>query len=304
MKRFLKQPDRIFGTICQLGMRWNSRYHQRRGVDTGVEVADEDWDNLLILDGCRYDLFEQVWDGDETIKRYNSGASASFEFIEKQFLDRELHDTVYITANPHAHQIPDDVFHSIVSLLETAWDDELGTVLPEDASRVARQVADDFPNKRYIIHFMQPHFPFIGEIGRELSQGGITPENCEPINDESQIWKRLQYRELDTDLETIWEAYRENLEVVLSEARDLAGSLQGKSVITTDHGNLVGDRMSPIPVRGFGHPPSLYLPELVEIPWVEITRGSRRDIVEEGPQGGVRTADSNVEDRLEALGYR
>jgi len=41
----------------------------------------------------------------------------------------------------------------------------------------------------------------------------------------------------------VWEAYNENLDIVLTEIEALLDELDGKSVITADHGNLVGERL-------------------------------------------------------------
>jgi len=35
-------------------------------------MMNEDWDICIILDGCRYDLFDEVWDGDEEVNKVES----------------------------------------------------------------------------------------------------------------------------------------------------------------------------------------------------------------------------------------
>lgn len=304
IERFLRRPERLLGTLSQVGMELNSLYYKYRGIDFDSPFVESDWDNLLILDGCRYDLFDEVCECDGQLFRRVSGASESSEFIERQFLNRELHDIVYITANPYSYIIPDGVFHAVISLLETAWDEDLGTVRPDEAAEVAREVSNKFPNKRYIVHFMQPHFPFIGETGLKFSQGKITSTDQETDDQTPQIWKQLQYRESGVDPDTVWNAYRENLELVLPVAIELAEYLGGKSVLTSDHGNLIGDRMWPVPLRGYGHPRGLYLSKLVEVPWFETMHGPRRETFSEDPEVGDRTIEDNINDRLNALGYR
>jgi hypothetical protein len=78
--------------------------------------------------------------------------------------------------------------------------------------------------------------------------------------------------------------------------------LDGKTVITADHGNLVGERLSPVPVKGYGHPGYLRKDELVLVPWMELEYDSRREIVAESP--AEDTAQPEVDkEKLEALGY-
>lgn len=56
-------------------------YFQLRGT-TGCHIVEEDWDNLIILDGCRYDLLKK-----ETLYQGNSKRrsvdSATPEFLKK-----------------------------------------------------------------------------------------------------------------------------------------------------------------------------------------------------------------------------
>ena len=58
--------------------------------------------------------------------------------------------------------------------------------------------------------------------------------------------------------------------------RTLIESLDGKTVVTSDHGNLFGRRLWPIPLQKYGHPPGLRFPELIEVPWHETPFENRR----------------------------
>jgi len=40
----------------------------------------------------------------------------------------------------------------------------------------------------------------------------------------------------------------------------------GKSVITSDHMNLLGERLFPVPTKGYVHPIGLHKPELLKVP--------------------------------------
>jgi hypothetical protein len=92
---------------------------------------------------------------------------------------------------------------------------------------------------------------------------------------------------------------------VLPYIEDLLSELGGKTVVTSDHGNLLGERTSPIPVRDWGHPLSLYAEELVSVPWVTFGNGERREIVAEIlEKESSQTTDEVVTERLEQLGYK
>ena len=281
----------------------NLVFRLREGA--GTRVMAEDWDNLLILDGCRYDMFVDRIDLNGILESRVSLGSSSEEFMERNFVNEQFHDTVYVSANPFIPKLSlnESTFHAVIDLLDD-WDNELQTIRPDSVSEAAREAYEQYPDKRLIVHFMQPHAPFIGELGREIVGGGWTMNR--DVEDDPGIWNRLRDGE-DIPLDTVWEAYKENLDVVLSEVEPLVEDLDGRSVITADHGNLVGERLSPIPTRRkYGHPYGVHAEELVKVPWFVIEESSRRTIRSDPPvkSDDNSVTDEELSDRLEALGYR
>lgn len=265
----------------------------------GIDFFNEDWDNLLILDACRFDVFESTSTlPGELSKRY-SMASSTREWLSSNCDGHEYHDTVYVTANPQFCRNIDgnDIsFHDVWNVwLDEGWDENTNTVLPETLAEKSKEAVEQYPNKRIVIHFLQPHYPFIGQFGREAF------ENADLRGFYQDIFEgRHSYSIAD-----VRRAYRENLECVLSVVDGLLGELDGKTVVTADHGEALGERARPIPIREFGHPMGVYMEELVCIPWLKYSNGARREVVEEVPQSGERTegTDELVNNRLRHLGY-
>lgn len=278
--------------------------------DSPTRIMDEDWDTLVVLDATRYDMFRDRNTIPGTLEHRISLGSTSEEFLERNFAGEIHHDTVYVNANPYVSylDLDDGTFHAVVDLLDE-WDDDLQTVLPETVVDAAIDAHREHPRKRLIVHFMQPHTPFIGKTGRELGMGGWNPDQETAGLDGDTIWQYLRRHppnsEDGIDLEMVWDAYNENLDIVLEHVETLLEELDGTTVITADHGNLVGERLSPIPTkRMYGHPYGVYHPNLVKVPWLRIDGDERRDVVAEPPRS-TETVDENVtEERLEALGYR
>jgi len=296
----------------------NLAFRSRYGA--GTRVMDEEWDTLLVLDACRYDMFADRaeafagrLDADTRLESRISLGSTSEEFLECNFGDGTFHNTVYVNTNPYLPKLGLDngTFHAVVDLLST-WDDDRQTVHPETVVEAALDARERFPNKRLIVHFMQPHYPFIGEVGRQIDARGWRadasgtdggPDGGRAVDGDS-VWQRLRNGD-DLDIEVVWDAYRENLDVALEHAETLVEELPGRTVLSADHGNLVGERFRPIPSRRkYGHPYGVYLPELVRVPWFVVESADRPAIRADPPIERRSPSEEDVEDRLEALGYR
>jgi hypothetical protein len=150
---------------------------------------------------------------------------------------------------------------------------------------------------------MQPHIPFIGPTGQQLLGEGWNTDN--PDVHRRSIWSYLREGKEEIEINTVWKAYRENLDIVLSHVDSILDTVSGKTVISADHGNLVGERFSPIPTKKkYGHPYGVYVPELVKVPWFILESDERREIRSEPPVETSSQSEETVEKRLEALGYK
>lgn len=306
--KMVQQPRLIPGAFNNLCLQANQYIHKQSQPD-GVDVMTEDWDNLIILDACRYDIFKTNYSGNNRIERRWSKGSDSWGFIKANFVGRELHDTVYITANPFAAQIPKGTFHALINLLGEAWDNTAKTVQPEDVVAEAVTHAQKYQNKRVIVHFMQPHYPFLGPTGKSLSHAGLGEfddqgERVTEHEDDgpTSVWGQLKFGIADFDEQDAWHAYQENLELVLPHAERLINTLNGKSVITSDHGNLIGERTTPLPVKGYGHPRNLFVPKLINVPWL-VAEDERREVKSDPPEQRNMVDSKVVNNRLKHLGY-
>lgn len=94
-----------------------------------------------------------------------------------------------------------------------------------------------------IIHYFQPHAPYIGET-KLLGYTDTLPfahfDNQEASPPCRPIWEGVRSGTLDGDL--VKRAYRDNLRLVLSEARKLVDAIpKVPAFITSDHGELLGE---------------------------------------------------------------
>lgn len=292
--------------LRELNRLYWDRAGRREYNPEGVDVFREDWDNLVILDGCRYDYFADAveeYDIDGELRPAVSRGSATKEFLRGNFHGKDLRDVVYVTASTMLYQ--ENVFrnsvdvdlHATVDVWENNIDYGLDGVHPASVVESAREAAEEFPRKRLLIHVVQPHAPYIGPLGRELFPD-LAP------NPLSERFRGLR----DVSDEEFRAVYRENLELALDEVVPLLSDLPGRSVVTADHGMLLGERERPIPIRSYGHPSRLYVDEMVRVPWFVVDSDDRKRIVPEAPQNSYeRKRDDDLDDQarehLRSMGY-
>jgi len=274
----------------------------------GCSVMNEDWDNLVLLDGCRFDIFQELNTLNGSLESRISKGSATPEFLDENFTDGKFYDTVYVTANP-MYRLRDleETFYETIDVWDNHWDTDLKTVRPESMVATTRSAHERFPNKRIFSHFMQPHYPFIGESGQTIEHSGYelafrNVQGDEVSRDAPTVWDLL--REGAVSRREVWRAYRENLELVLSHVETLVDDLTGRTVVTSDHGNMLGEFIFPFPKRIYGHPRGIHAEELVKVPWLVIERETRKDVIAESSGDPVdHEVSEEVSERLSDLGY-
>lgn len=69
LRRAIRNPSLVLGEINKYLLKANKAYHDRFAQREGTFVMEADWDNLLILDGCRYDVFAERNDIDGDLSR-------------------------------------------------------------------------------------------------------------------------------------------------------------------------------------------------------------------------------------------
>jgi len=284
--------------------------------ENAIDVMAQDWDYLVILDACRYDIFEEInWiEGD--LKKVVSAGSHSEEFCEHNFEGQTFHDTVYVTANAFGARIGDGVFHELVYTGEEINDEYVGwhafseRMEPKTIYDATVEAVERHPDKRVIAHFMQPHTPYLGERAAEIrervAEDGLIVRSRQPekveqysLDDENVVvsLKEAAERGFVTD-EELREVYVENLRLVLEHVESLVSQLSGRIVVTADHGEYLGEGGK------LGHPKYQYEEIVREVPWLVIESGPRPDITESMPNQDVDIDEGDIEEHLRDLGYK
>jgi len=238
---------------------------------------EEEWDYLIILDACRFDEFKELNDIQGELRQKISLGSDTNEWKVKNFTGYH-DDVIYISGNPRiAGNINQrgfkagDHFYKVVDVWDFGWDETLGTVPPAEVTKACLKMKEKYPSKRMIIHYLQPHGPWISEVSSSSEKIEVSNHQLKDHLVSKIIYlkalEKIRTKELTwNDLRT---AYRNSLKLVLEEVKRLIERLEGKIIITSDHGECFGENFL------FAHPEGVYVRELVEVPWLIVEKPAR-----------------------------
>lgn len=289
------------------------RYRDGRG--TTIWERGE-WDVLVVLDACRFDLWQDVAPGyGLQIQSVMSNATCSYDWIQRNFnrSEYDLSTVSYISGNPFADHSSETLqstdvhkteLQHFLPLYKSQWGSidgtEVETIPPQPITnhaiatwRQRKEVDID----KMVLHYMQPHQPYrsrpdwdrIGKNLKDLAHD-LNPNGA-------SAWQMARRGEIS--INELWDAYRDNLEWVLDDVTQrLLTNLDASVVITSDHGNAMGER------GDWGHPAGAIAPEVRRVPWVSVAGNDAQTIMPDVNIHNVQSESESVDAQLEALGYR
>lgn len=283
---------------------WDAIGRIGRQLTVGTNIFERDWDLLIILDGCRPDiLFDTIDEFDIPVRSRSSiwsVGSMSAEWLEKTFVSKfeeDIGDSVYITGNPHAEGKNCDKYcRHVEHVYQYGWDERIKTIPKRPITDAALRMGKRYPTSRLIVHYMQPHAPFIAD-NNSLEFPGSSPRHGGELNQtplHRDTWaNQLRYRDIERS--SLIEDYIKNLRYVLEDVELLLSNISKDTVIlTADHGNAFGEK------GVYGHPRGVLTPEVRRVPWV-VTTAKNEGTYEPGEAS--EKDDLDVSDRLADLGY-
>lgn len=264
--------------------------------ETESIFSRDDWDILLVLDACRYDLFTEVeaeYDFITHTEPRFSPASCTWEWLPTLLRDtppERLDEVAYVTGNPQSQHYVDDEFGYMDEVWQYGWDDDVGTVPPRPVTdRAISYWREDDHLDKMIVHYMQPHVPFIPSADSPVLTRDTFRPNDIAVSDDWILLGRG-----DREFGAVWHDYRENLRLVLDDVAVLLENADADTVVlTSDHGNAVGE------YGIYGHP-DVPLEALRKVPWALATATDERT---HEPREYSRESAKSVKSKLEDLGY-
>lgn len=296
LKRAVEDPSLVREFISKRGLELIEPR-----LPIGINFFDREWDVLIILDACRYDLFKEfapkhdIYPQFETVSSAYSNASTTKHWLRRTFEavpSDILEGTYFVGSGSYPEEILDvDAFHEVEVMYRYATDPRTGISRPEAITDAAIDAMRTGDASKFVVHHKQPHAPFLHCIGKyELSDGGAGKTQ--------DVWEGLRRGRFDK--KEVWKDYGKNLLRGLDEVETLARNTDNDTriVVTSDHGNALGE------FGVYGHPGHMPLPSIRRVPWVELDGLGIHDYEVKGKDAiATVSKEATAEENLEALGY-
>ena len=256
-----------------------------------IDLVDYDWKYLAILDSARYDYFMEIYKEffvKETPKLAITSTLSTPDFL-KNFENKNCSDIIYLnTVVKFDEWLPKHNMYKVIHVWDIDWNKQLGTTSSESVNKRFFEQYQNHSDKRFVLHYMQPHTPFVSIGGEptETKEQHVSNVSKRELSDtikkyieqhlsQTQSWSIKKWFHIQPKIvmeryyiehgtEGIIEAYKNEIRLGLTCILDAMKQTKGKWVITADHGVTVGERG----MFGLCH---IDTKEIREVPWLEVT---------------------------------
>ena len=254
-------------------------------------ILNKDWDILILLDACRYDFFKKCNSFEGKLSKVIGGTNTK-SFFRKNFDGADCSNIIYINPIIKFNEwFPSNNFFEVIPSWDKCWSKNFGTVLPESVTELSIKYIKKYPKKRIIVHYMQPHIPYLS-LGTKYVKASTRNEVA---NERESKLKEIMFSTINKAKITfpsipIWymeklfgssagigeiyfnggfkamrKAYKENLNNVLNYVKKIIEITDGNVVITSDHGEMLGE-MGMVGHGRWKHK------NVINVPWFEVAK--------------------------------
>jgi hypothetical protein len=210
----------------------------------------------------------------------------------------EPRNPVFYTANPQTTiQLKSRHPHvPVVDIWKVAWGRLTSQFIPSvHPWAVTGYVLGAEITQPLVVVYIQPHFPAIGQTPLAMGQWATTTNEFSRVCRRELIRPEKMHKAGRLNLKQFRRAYADNVRAAIVPALHLACRIPGKVIITSDHGEALGEEDAKTHIPRFGHSDRWSNLDhiLRQVPWVEIDGDKLRD----------KSEDDGVKQRLVDLGY-
>lgn len=283
--------------------------------DSGIKILEKDWKYMFICDACRYDMFRDTHDIGGELTSIRSRGGETGEFHKNNFVDDEYDDIVYVSATPRSNKFIRERVYEYIPVWEQEWDEETGLVPAERMEAYCIEAINQYPNKRVICHFLQPH------LSIQTSEGVSGADQINFNKDKSVLKKFSEgkisrqfpgsspwilYQEGYASQDELWELQKQKLDKFYQVVENILPYCEESTVITSDHGNCYGEKLHPqLPWRIYEHPKNLNHQDLRTVPWlqVDLSQYTEKTAEYSSTTNQSEITEDVAKERLRDLGY-
>lgn len=228
-------------------------------------LFEKNWKTLIILDACRFDRFSKVISEvniEGKLLKVNSECCNTQEWYVKNW-NNHYDDVILVSANPRPWN---QGFNKNFYISTPVWkgNGEREWLRTRETINETLKLQDSNPQKRFIVHTLPPHLPFIGKRGTQLLE-----KLDIPIGGAVKMYNEILKYGRENGWCELREYYEENILESLRDIKEKIGKLLKPVVLTSDHAELIGELNlygHDINGKKFNHP------KLKIVPWFEVTR--------------------------------
>lgn len=228
-------------------------------------IYEYDWDTIIILDACRYDYFDDVaqnYDLDYECV-WSSGYDTGSWYVNT-WNRKRYEDIILMSDNPvpwrEGQGLPYKKFVKTFPIF-TERGKTLNTFLPlEEVLDRAIDIHEKHKDKKILLHLIPPHLPYYHEEGMNFLFRLFKSRQIGG----ARLYTAVQTYGNNNGFEKLIEYYKMNIELPLQLI--LERDWKGKTIITADHGELIGEG------GYYGHsiPHCSSEPILHKVPWMRM----------------------------------
>lgn len=306
------------------------------------QLVDEDEFVLIILDACRFDYFQRVYQdyfsGD--LEKVWSEGSKTPQWIPRTW--SKYYDLTYVSGAPYMSDhrkdmlsekyTPSEHFDQIEHIWATDWDGKRFTTDPTAITNAALTEIANSEKSRLVVHHLQPHEPYIGDGSDgfletpeippwDMTETSLSAQevyefsNPKVIDGKDINLPRLsildQIKSGDLTIDEWRTAYENNLRSALTEVKEITKHVDEDCtvIISSDHGELLGERSELLNRILHMHPGDRIDPRLRCVPWLKVDQKHLQGMtipeskINERDQSEANVTTDEVTKRLADLGY-
>ena len=229
------------------------------------KLLKSNWQTLIVLDACRYDTFCDVISDYDIAGKLTKADSQAYRtsLWYREHWSEYRDDTILITGHPMPwrEKKNKNFFKStMVDGPNFDW------IKPNRTLELAIKTQKQFSDKKYLLHLLPPHLPFMGSVGRkfmaELLKNEKTALQIDGAINGTIIYKQAKAYGKKNGWGRLRKCYKENLRYAIKHTLKYLSLLASPIVITADHGELLGEH------NVYGH--NGHWKILKQVPWLEV----------------------------------